>query len=626
MHSSSISRSSTPMTRTASTGTASGARPALSPKGWFELLDTGSLADVEQAVLAQPGLLVCRDDHDMTALARAIERNHDGLADLLVRCGAGVNAPVRREGMAAFLDFVKSVNAFAARTEPSAEPVIKGIAALHANAPLAGCTEMSLAVFRHKQALIGALVAQAGPALLDGHDGLGCTALTRAIQERGAAQQTHHSQQTHALVEHLLALGADPNVADARDRTPLMHAAWAGDGVLADTLIRRGARFGPAAGDGATPLALAALAGHDHLLPALLDAMRADGALDHGELRRQGVHALSMALLAGQQKAAGVLLVQGCAAGVSPEEACKLLGAAAQSGALPVFEAAWRHLGATVRTSQRARDHALMLASRIGSLDVVTALATTRKATGRAPRGEAAPLIQACAGGHLAVAKLLVSRGASLQSVDPCSGLPVICAAALGAVRQGHGAVLHLLLTHAPPGSSFAAALNAAGACADHGAIDLLLAHGVPVDGVDADGHTPLSAAAAAGSLSGVRYLLQQGADVTQGPPLAHCPLACAAASGSAALVDELLAYHGDDAHQRGQAVERALHSVIERGDVPAMHLLLQSKGGRALSPTILAALDGWTRLGVTAGSVDRSVLAALSRAVHAMAGERELQ
>jgi ankyrin repeat protein len=75
-----------------------------------------------------------------------------------------------------------------------------------------------------------------------------------------------------AVVEQLLAAGADPDLANAAGDTPLLWAAQQGDVATVDALLAGGAAIDQATDAGHTPLLRAVYGGHDDVVARLLDA------------------------------------------------------------------------------------------------------------------------------------------------------------------------------------------------------------------------------------------------------------------------------------------------------------------------------------------------------------------
>jgi uncharacterized protein len=94
---------------------------------------------------------------------------------------------------------------------------------------------------------------------VDARDGNGQSALLWAA-----------SKGTKGVVEVLLAKGADPNAANAYQRTPLVSAAEAGHTRVCEILLKHGADADAATSVGSTALMCAALNGHGPVVQLLL--------------------------------------------------------------------------------------------------------------------------------------------------------------------------------------------------------------------------------------------------------------------------------------------------------------------------------------------------------------------
>eukprot|EP00753_Platysulcus_tardus_P012211 PLAT3348.11.p2 GENE.PLAT3348.11~~PLAT3348.11.p2 ORF type:complete len:214 (+),score=50.35 PLAT3348.11:550-1191(+) len=132
-----------------------------------------------------------------------------------------------------------------------------------------------------------------------------------------------HVAESAAVVEALLAAGAEMEAKTTVGRTPLHSASHNGRNAVADALIEHGADVNAAKDSGWTPLMIASSGGHKHIAASLLTAgadtslVSKDGktaeqcAADNGHtdivaMIRGGPEAARAALAADKEAAAGV--------------------------------------------------------------------------------------------------------------------------------------------------------------------------------------------------------------------------------------------------------------------------------------------------------------------------------
>ena len=111
--------------------------------------------------------------------------------------------------------------------------------------------------------------------------------------------------------------------------------------------------------------------------------------------------------------------------------------------------------------------------------------------------------------------------------------------------------------------------------------IPRLIAAGQPIDGLDADGHTPLWVAVRFAQPAAVQLLLDHGTDPNFGGPAADTPLLTATFLGSdpdeTAIIRQLLAAGADVRAVSRQHGETPLHYAVKSGNAEAVRLLLAS-------------------------------------------------
>lgn len=380
-----------------------------------------------------------------------------------------------------------------------------------------------------------------------------------------------------ARLRALIDLGVDPQQRDAAGRRPVDHAIGAGrwplvavldpDAALPEGSLeaagppssRERLRQALAEGDFATAAAL--LEGADPPSRAacsmlLLEFAEADGLAAATWLLHRGARLDDR--IAGMDSVGLLLLDRGLAGAA-------LLERALQAGQVPQGAGALaRWLAASAADPARAEPLALGLLER--GVDPFAP----------APGGEPA-LLLAAGGGQQCLLAALLARG-----LDPGARDPRGNTALHRAVARGDAAMVRQLVRHGAPAEARAADgqtphglavargrhdlaewldwrpwrlpgralrdadLPAAAVAGDLAAVERLLALGLPVDAVDAQGCTALLRASGGGHLALVEHLLGHRADPALAARTGATPLSAAISMRHAAVVDRLLAAGAD--------------------------------------------------------------------------------
>ena len=182
-------------------------------------------------------------------------------------------------------------------------------------------------------------------------------------------------------------------------------------------------------------------------------------------------------------------------------------------------------------------------------------------------------LHRAAQGGHLATARLLLSKGANVNAKDNRKEIPLHTAA-----TYGHRELIQLLLKN---GADINAkdrhnktALYTAAANGYEGIVRLLLEKGADINAKNKRGAIALHQAACSGDGELVRLLLERGADINMKDLNKETPLHIAASFGQEGII-HLLVEVGADVNARDENDMTALHRVAERGYERTTRLLL---------------------------------------------------
>jgi len=182
-----------------------------------------------------------------------------------------------------------------------------------------------------------------------------------------------------------------------------------------------------------------------------------------------------------------------------------------KEGAAMIQQMMMREFDKSVRNGGAPLHHAAWN----GHLAVAQLLLGKGAAVGSLAADSKTPLHLAALAGHKTVTDLLISHGAFVDALDAFGGRPLH-----GATSAGHVDVTIALLERGvavsadtdPPGST---ALYSASLSGHLDVANLLLHNGAQANASDANGWTALHAAAAAGHFEMARLLISQGADVT---------------------------------------------------------------------------------------------------------------
>ncbi|KAH8655773.1 ankyrin repeat-containing domain protein [Xylariales sp. PMI_506] len=212
------------------------------------------------------------------------------------------------------------------------------------------------------------------------------------------------------------------------------------------------------------------------------------------------------------------------------------------------------------------------------------------------------PLSYAAAAGHTAVVKVLLAKGANIDTRDKSARTPLSYAAA-----GGHAAVVELLLAE---GANVEAKDNIVRTPLSYATennhmavIELLLAKGANIEARDSIVRTPLLFAAAAGYAAVVELLLAKGANIDVKGAKGRASLSNAAARGYEAVV-ELLLSNDADVEERDWLGRTPLSHATENGQRAVVELLL-AKGANITAKD----MDGRTPLSYASENGQRAVV-----------------
>ncbi|KJK85429.1 hypothetical protein H633G_10728 [Metarhizium anisopliae BRIP 53284] len=331
------------------------------------------------------------------------------------------------------------------------------------------------------------------------------------------------------LVKLLLLAQADVNERDIARQTPLLRAQSKRHWPVVSILIKAGANVnekGYLYNDGnyltrVTPLMYASAENNEIYARLLIEngaKVNANATCYYGAARLRGETALNIASRHGHEAMARLLIEYGA------------------------LDGDWQ-----------IRINPLAAAAENGHIDVV-ALLTENGIYPHMKECGGFALVKALHYGHVAIASLLISRGADIEFRTDCCDDPPYCSPLAAASRNGHESLVRLLISKGarpdPDPLIYAARSN-------HEAIaELLIKGGASVNKASTYQHaTPLAVACWAGHEAMVKLLIHYGADVNQAGSVhvtypTRTPLKIASEAGHEAVV-RLLLEHGAQAEAR---------------------------------------------------------------------------
>jgi ankyrin repeat protein len=218
------------------------------------------------------------------------------------------------------------------------------------------------------------------------------------------------------------------------------------------------------------------------------------------------------------------------------------------------------------------RRTALMEAGFTGQLEIARALLDAGADTNARSRSGETPLMLACAGGHPALVRLLIERGADVRAEAHGSN-------PLGfAIHYGHAEVARVLLEAGAQTSDRVVDRTALLAAQERGRADVLhvLQERAELEARRDRQRTFFDRFEQALGKGGVGTLVSELDDVNLRGPHGTTPLFVAAHRGHLEAVDQLLGA-GADVEARDDAGRTALHAAVEEDSLPVTRKLLEA-------------------------------------------------
>ena len=187
---------------------------------------------------------------------------------------------------------------------------------------------------------------------------------------------------------------------------------------------------------------------------------------------------------------------------------------------------------------------------------------------------EQTALHRAAQGGHLAIARLLLRKGANINAKDDKKEIPLHKAA-----TYGHGGLIRLLLENGADinakNNEEETVLHRAAWSEHKGLFQLLLEKGADINAKGHYGNTVLHIASMSGNEGLARLLLEMGADINAKSDYGETALHRAAKPGNEGLV-RILLEKGTDVNAKDKDGMTALHNAAQWGDKGVVRLLLE--------------------------------------------------
>ncbi|KAI9697681.1 MAG: hypothetical protein M1836_004631 [Candelina mexicana] len=371
------------------------------------------------------------------------------------------------------------------------------------------------------------------------------------------------------IVQVLLAHGADTEVKDEHQGTPLVLAVDRGHKGIVQLLLEHGADTEVRDEHQWTPLILAAYEGHKDIVQLLLERGADIEATDGAEQT-----SLHLAALEGRRDTVQLLLEHGADIEATNTHGNTSLILAAARGHKDIVQLLVKH-GADTKATVEQGNTSLHLAADRGHRDIVQLLlkhGADIKATNK--HGNTS-LLHAAGRGHTDIVQLLLEHGADIEATDTHGNTSLLHAAG-----RGHSDIVQLLLEHsADIGATNMYEMTSLVRAAGRGhkdIVQLLVKHGADIEATFTQGNTSLILAADRGHKDIVQLLLEHGADIEARAKDGRTPL-IAAALGPLRKVDvvKVLLAHGANIKAKDKNGRDAIDHARTRGKSDVEQLLL---------------------------------------------------
>ncbi|OQR85846.1 hypothetical protein ACHHYP_11290 [Achlya hypogyna] len=360
-----------------------------------------------------------------------------------------------------------------------------------------------------------------------------------------------------AVVEALIAAGADINQPNANGWTAINAAAWNGHLAVIQALIAAGAGINQPQEDGLTPINSAASKGHlavvETLIPAGVDIGQISKVYLTSRTAREplvqdGWTPMNSAACNGHLAVVEALIAAGADINRPNADVWTPITSAACNDHFDVVEALIA-AGADINQPNANGWTPINLAAMKSHLAVVQALIKAGADINQPNANGWSPMYSAADQGHLAVAELLIAAGADINQPNENQRTPLNLA-----TGKSHLAVVEALIAAgADVNQPDAAGWTPIYSAADKGhfaVVEALIAAGADINQPNANGWTPICSASYMGHLAVVKAFIAAGSDINQPDEYGWTPINVAAVAGHLAIVKALIAA-GADIHRQ---------------------------------------------------------------------------
>ncbi|TFB02620.1 Ankyrin-3 [Trichoderma ghanense] len=456
------------------------------------------------------------DNRSRTPLHLAVEKKSSQAVGVLLKAGAHVNVQDRDGSTPLHM---------AVEQESITEMLIKSRAGVNYT-DIEGRTALFLAAEKGSTAVAALLVKNDADIAIAANDKR--TPLHMAVQHK-------------AIVQLLLAQGANVGAADVEGRTPLCLAAADGAADVAAWLIVRGANVKTAAKDGRTALHVAV--NHTKIAEMLLERGADVNAVDI-----EGHTPLHLAATDGAAEVAALLTDAGADVATAAGDGRTALHMAVRFK--DITKMLLEH-GAAINAVDVEGYTPLYLASMDGTAEVAALLIDRGADVTTAAKDGRTPLHMALSRGQegLEIARKLLGFDPGVKTENPC----------VNATAEDNATPLHIAAEYGPPE-----------------AVEMLLHLGAKIDQTDEYGQTALLISIYNGNWDIADLLLEARADTKADSRIGYTPLLGAVMGDEDYIVENLLAA-GADIDVVGEDGYSPIHLAVSRDNFNIFHQLLRA-------------------------------------------------
>ncbi|XP_052678162.1 ankyrin repeat and KH domain-containing protein mask-like [Crassostrea angulata] len=402
------------------------------------------------------------------------------------------------------------------------------------------------------------------------------------------------AERRYKTVQLLLSNGADINLCREDGASPLYIACLKGHDRTVKLLLSNGADINLCEENGASPLYIACFNGYDSTVQLLLS----NGA-DINLCQKNRASPLYIACLKGHDRTVKLLLSNGADINLCEENGASPLYIACFNGHDSTVQLLLSN-GADINLCQKNGASPLYKACLKGHDRTVKLLLSNGADIHLCQKNGVSPLYIACGNGHDSIVKLLLSNGADINLCEENGASPLYIACG-----HGHDSTVKLLLSNGADinlcQKNGASPLYIACLKGHNSTVQLLLSNGADINLCEEDGASPLYIACLKGHDRTVKLLLSNGADINLCQKNGASPLYIACGNGHDSTVQLLLSNGADINLCKENGASPLLIACLDGHD-STVQLLLRNGADINLcqenraSPLYIACLKGHDR------------------------------